>query len=271
MLSVPSKWSKSNRPGYGFGRVFLPFGEVSRRASLNSPMFERNCKGVPISAGNCPRRTPISMSLWRRRAPKKRGWAATTRSFYGVFRPAHSCPRHPPHCTVLFRPPPSPRPLCSHLRPLPGVTPPLTAMAARSRLNTSPPPTDPLPIKIFPRDQPLKEPQPITITPRARPHPPTEPIAVILHLVSALRKDKLAVSQFTPLPALSCMYTKHMTALRGCHTQPNHTQRAQLSVLTPNLHVNWKQLYIMYNSSDKGGKTLSSSTHIPPEHNNLVC
>lgn len=127
------------------------------------------------------------------------------RSFCGVFRPAHSCPQHLPHCTVLFRPPPSPRPLCSHLRPLPGVNPPLIATAVHSRLNTSPQPTDPLPIKIFPRDQLLKGPQPIRITHRSRPHPPTEPIAVILHLVSALCKDKLAVFQFMPLPAF-CFY-----------------------------------------------------------------
>lgn len=201
----------------------------------HSPMCERNCKAVPISAGNCPRRTPISTSLWRRRAPKRRGWAATTRSFCGVFRPAHSCPRCPPRCTVLFQPPPSPRPLCSHLRPLPGVTPPLTVTAAHSRLSTSPPPTDPLPIKTFPRDQPLKWPQPIRITPQARPHPPTEQIAVILHLVSALRKDKFAVFKFTPSPAF-CFYhacTQDIWAWQQCggvvHSPATHKEPNSLS------------------------------------------
>lgn len=171
-------------------------------------MFERNSKVVhpptpppcvAFPAGNCQRRTPISTSLWRRRALKRRGWAATTRSFCGVSRPARSCPLRPPRCTVLFQPPPSPRPRCSPPPPLLAATPLLIATAARSRLSTSPPPTDPLPIKTFPRDQPLKGPRPIRITPLVRPHPHTEPVAVILHLVSAHYRDKHFLS--SPLPA----------------------------------------------------------------------
>lgn len=146
------------------------------------------------------------------------------RSFCGVSRPARSCPRHPPRSTVPFPPPPSPRPPCSRPRLLPGVTPPLIATAAHSRLSTSPPPTDQMPIKICPQDQPLKGPQPIRIAPLARPHPHTEPLAVILHPASALCRDKLAA----PLSDVACflLFDHACTCERDttkCPSRHHHT------------------------------------------------
>lgn len=64
-------------------------------------------------AGSCQRRMPTCTSPSRRRAPRRKGWAGTTRSFCGGSRPVPSCPLPPLHCTAPSPPPLSPHPRSS--------------------------------------------------------------------------------------------------------------------------------------------------------------